>query len=289
MRARLDSDSAGLGDPVGLRLAVTLPAGARVAFPGEGDSLGAWKVLKADPVRRMRDDGWERLERYLKIAGYRLGEIGPDTLRLSGLSAAGESLRFAYSPQRLRITSQIPPGQVDPSSLRDIKDVVRTGRPAWPWLVGAGILTAAGFVLLLRRLRRKKVTLLEAPPVPGPTAEEEFENAIASLLRSGLLEQGRYREFYYGVSSAVRLYLERTHGLPLLESTSSEVIELLSPRIRDREVRNTLRDWLVEGDLVKYARMERLQMEARTYLERSRELVRLLAASVVAPSVGGQS
>jgi hypothetical protein len=52
-----------------------------------------------------------------------------------------------------------------------------------------------------------------------------------------------------------------------------------------------LRDWLAEGDLVKYARMERLQAEARNYLERSRDLVRQLArgtaVSSEAPSTGG--
>jgi hypothetical protein len=164
--------------------------------------------------------------------------------------------------------------------------------PLWPWFAGGALLLAAcGFLgaRLLDRRRRRRAA--EAPVISGPTPEEEFERAIALLLASGILEQGLYREFYYEVSGAVRLYLERVHGLPLLESTSTEVMDWIGGRLSSANERAALRDWLAEGDLVKYARMERLQAEARNYLERSRDLVRQLArgtaVSSEAPSTGG--
>jgi hypothetical protein len=279
LRASLSADSAGLGDAVLLKISTVLPATARAVLPGEGDSLGGWKVLRRGPVETKRDGDWARTEREITIAAYRLGPVGPDTLVAWGVGAAGDSVRLAYAPSQLQITGKIKAGQpVDPASARDIRDVVSTGPPRWPWFVGGAVIMIAGLFALVRFLRARR-RRSEGEFVPsGPTPEEEFERAIARLLASGMLEQGLYREFYYGVSSAVRLYLERVHGLPLLESTSSEVLTLLGPTIPDGPERDALSDWLGEGDLVKYARMERLQAEARNYLDRSLRLVRLLAA-----------
>ncbi len=278
-RALLDPDSAGLGDPVRLTIEVDLPAGSRPVLPGDGDSLGAWKILRAGPVRRVRGDGWERTTREITVAGYRLGRIGPDTLWVGGTGAKGDSLRLAYAPRRLDVRGQLAAGEAaDPSKLKDIRDVVSTGPPRWPWFAAGAAALIAAALLAARRIRSRRRAAAASIEPPGPSAEEEFEAAIARLLADGLLEGGLYREFYYGVSRAVRLYLERTQDLPLLESTSMEVMDLLSPRIEGAGERAALGEWLAEGDLVKYARMERLQAEALSYLERSRGLVRLLAA-----------
>ena len=290
-RASLQADSAGLGDPVVLTLSAVLPSASKALLPGDGDSLGAWRILARGPVTSRRGGAWTRHERELTIAAYRLGAVGPDTLVAWGVGPAGDSTRLAYAPPRLRIMGKMKEGEaVDPSSARDIRDVVSTGPAAWPWILGGGVLAAAGLFLLWRWLRSRRKKGFEAPVPSGPTAEEEFERAIERLLSSGLLEQGLYREFYYGVSSAVRLYLERVHGLPLLESTSTEVLDLLEPRIPGTGERQSLRDWLIEGDLVKYARMERLQAEARNYLDRSLNLVRQLAKGREAsPGVDGSA
>jgi hypothetical protein len=280
LHASLEPDSAGLGDPVTLTITAVLPANAKPLLPGDGDSLGAWKVLRRGPLRSTQAGDWVRHEREITVAAYRLGAVGPDTLFARGVRAAGDTLRLAYAPPRLQVKGVLPEGAaIDPSSARDIRDVVSTGPVVWPWIVGAGAIVLAALLFLWRRLRARRKRILEETIPAGPTPEEEFERAIELLLASGLLEQGFYREFYYRVSGAVRLYLERVHGLPLLESTSSEVDFLLGPRIGGSVERAALRDWLTEGDLVKYARMERLQAEARNYLDRSLNLVRLLASS----------
>ncbi len=289
LRAALSADSAGLGDPVALRITAVLPAGVKPILPGERvDSLGAWKILRRGPTVSRRAGGWVEYRKELTIAAYRLGEVGPDTLTAWGVLGGGDSLRLNYAPPRLAVRGKLAPGAaVDPSSARDIRDVVSTGRAVWPWLLGAGIALVGAALFLWRRFGRRRGMAGEELASPGPTPEEEFAAAIDRLLASGLLEQGFYREFYYGVSGAVRLYLERVHGLPLLESTSTEVISLLGPRIAGEVERAALRDWLGEGDLVKYARMERLQAEARTYLDRSLKLVRLLSGLGRSVEAGG--
>jgi hypothetical protein len=279
-QATLSADSAGLGDPVRLRVEAIVPKGARVAIEMAGDSIQGWRVLHAEPAVQKEEGRFDHWSRDLTVASYRLGAIGPDTLRVRAVTAQGESLRLAYAPRVLHVGGMLKPGDpADPSKARDIRDVLTTGAPIWPRIVAAAVAVLSGIWLFVRRIRRRKGLIPEAELPPRPSPEEEFEAAIASLLAEGLLERGLYREFYYGVSSAVRLYLERKSGLPLLESTSAEVISLLDRGITGEFERVALRDWLSEGDLVKYARMERLQGEANRYLIRSRDLVKTLSKS----------
>jgi len=249
--------------------------------------LGAWKVLRRGGIRRQRSREWERIERTLTIAAYRLGPVGPDTLRLLAVDPGGDSLRLAYAPGPLTVVGTLAADQpADLSSLRDIRDVVSTGPPTWPVLAAGALLLLAGLILFARRMRERRQRGLPVLEPAGPTPEEEFESALEKLIAARLLESGLYREFYYEVSRAVRRYLERRHGLPLLESTSREVLDLLSPRILAGKEREALSEWLLEGDLVKYARMERLQAEARNYLERSKLLVKMLAGQPESASPG---
>jgi hypothetical protein len=285
-------DSAGLGDPVRLRIEAILPAGAIATFPGNGDSIGAWKVLHAPAAEEAGRGEMRRWVREITVAAFRLGWCGPDSIRLFVQLADGDSLRLACEAPGLLIGGELAgAAAIDPASARDIRDVVSTRAPRWPWIAfGAVLLLAVAFFLIRwRRSRRRVGDELVAQKHLSPA--EEFEAAIAKLLASGMLEDGRYREFYYGVSGAVRLYLERLHGLPLLESSSGEVARLLTPKLGDETERSALHGWLHEGDLVKYARMERLQAEALQYLERSRSLVDLLAGSVVPEGVqeGGEA
>lgn len=284
-RVEVSADSVSLGDPVELRMRAVVPSGARPIFPGggraDGDSIGPWRILeRGNPVRR-EQGGWQEVTQTVKFSVYRLGSLGPDTLRLGGTLAGGDSIRLLYAVDPVRVIEQIHPGEgADASKARDIQDVVATGPRRWPYFVAAGGLMLALVIAGLRWLRRRRraaATFVPQAP-PGPTPEEEFESAIERLLASGLLEQGLVREFYYEVSRAVRLYLERVHGLPLLESTSTEVAALLNPRLRAAHERDALVAWLREGDLVKYARLDRLQAEALGYLETSRGLVRVLAS-----------
>lgn len=278
LRATLATDSAGLGDPVRLSVEAIVPAGSRVAIETPGDSIGGWRILGARPPTQKRVGGFDRWRRDLRIASYRLGDVGPDTLRVRAVTSRGESLRLAYAPRALRVGGVLQAGErTDVSKARDIRDVLPTGTPVWPWVIAALAAVGAAAWFAVRRLRARRRAAPEAAVPSGPSPEEEFDAAIAELLAKGLLERGMVREFYYGVSGAVRLYLERKSGLPLLESTSAEVASLLGPRIRGEFERVALGEWLSEGDLVKYARMERLQGEANRYLLHSRDLVKRLS------------
>ncbi|MBD3162409.1 MAG: hypothetical protein GF346_08690, partial [Candidatus Eisenbacteria bacterium] len=279
LRAELEADSAGLGDPVRLKMEAVLPEGFVPAFPGDADSIGAWAVLEAGLPREEGSGEWRRWVRETRITGLSLGWIGPESLRVVAAGAGGDTIRLAAAAPSLHVGGEIPQdAPPDPESARDIRDVVRTGPIVWPYWVAGAILLLVGFVWLIRflRARRREEPAPAARPEPPIDPEREFEEAIRRLLAARHLEEGRVREYYYGISEAVRRYLGRVHGMPLRESSSGEVMRRLGPRIPEETDRDALVAWLREGDLVKYARLDRLQEEARAYLERSRNLARRL-------------
>ena len=284
LRVMLEADSAGLGDPVRLSILADLPSGSVPVFPGRGDSLGGWEILSAGKPRREGSGEWRRWSCDLRIAGLSLGFLGPDSIRLAAVGEEGDTIRLSAAAPALRVGGEIPAeAPPDPASARDIRDVVRTGPIVWPYWLAGGLLAAALFVLLVRYLRSRSRPLPEMPP-PAPLIDplREFEEAIRLLLAARHLEEGRVREYYYGISDAVRRFLGRVHRLPLRESSSAEVMRLLAPRLGAPQDRDLLAAWLREGDPVKYARLDRLQEEARVYLDRSRDLVGRLRPSPAA-------
>ena len=122
------------------------------------------------------------------------------------------------------------------------------------------------------------MSLLEPPPPPLPP-EVAFEQGLAALRARELPEKGLVKEYYAELSLLLRRYLEDRFRFPAVEETRTEVMAGIEhvPGITEQE-RRELFSWLSEGDLVKFARMERMLAEARDAAERASAWVRATAA-----------
>lgn len=119
-------------------------------------------------------------------------------------------------------------------------------------LAGAGIATGAvalvfAAVALARRLRRA-AAVRRLPPKSRALHE------LDALLRRGLPEKGRFKDFYFELALVVRRYVERRHGIRAPRQTTEEF--LASVRGRPEFPQDTVRrlgDFLAAADLVKFA------------------------------------
>lgn len=138
----------------------------------------------------------------------------------------------------------------------DIKDI----RPpvAFPsswmmWmLMVLGILAAGIIVFLLRRVRFSKKEAPLPPPVPA------WEKALAQLVRlkeKQYPQQGRIKEFYVELSLIARQYIEGRFGLNAPDMTTEEFLESLRfSEALDASQKQTLRDFMMSSDMVKFAK-----------------------------------
>jgi hypothetical protein len=146
----------------------------------------------------------------------------------------------------------VPPGPQDKGDIRGIKGVLGPVAlsPLWWWLLAFAVLATA--VALWSERRRKMKGPPPPPPVPADTVALE---KLQTLLTSGLIEESKIKEFYSGLSDAVRGYIETGFECPALERTTGELMRDLRRRslfASDKQV--PLNQLLEECDLVKFAK-----------------------------------
>lgn len=110
----------------------------------------------------------------------------------------------------------------------------------------AGLLIAA-LVILIRRLRHAR-KLRQMSPRQRALLELE------ALVARHLVEEGQIKEFYFELTSVVRRYIERCHGIRAPEQTTEEFLISAGadPRF-PRESLQRLQAFLTAADFVKFA------------------------------------
>lgn len=144
----------------------------------------------------------------------------------------------------------------------------------WPWglLALAIIGCLAWFVRhYLRRppIVKVPVEILSAPVTASETALHKLNN----LEQQRLWDTGQVKAHYAELSMIIREYLESKYHVAALESTTVEILALLTTSDFPANQVTLLRDLLQKTDMVKYAQSEPPAATHEILLEKGRELV----------------
>lgn len=189
----------------------------------------------------------------------------------------GTELQRVDPPDALIIVDSLLPATGDAGDIRGPKapvEVPADYRPLWWALAGvAGLVAmAVGLSYWLNRQRRSGLT----PPRP---AHETALEALARLHAARLLEAERQTEYYVRLTDIVRTYLEGRFDLRAPEMTTEEFL-LAAQRHAQLTVpqRSLLSEFLMQADLVKFARhvptmedAEAAYTSARQFVEATRQ------------------
>lgn len=141
-------------------------------------------------------------------------------------------------------------------------------------LYAAGVvILAAAIVWIIRRLRYIRSQELTTTSRPRAAHEIAYER-LKNIEESGLIEQGRCREFHFAISACLREYLENRFGIPALEMTTEEFLEHSQTReYLPQACRTRVVELLSLSDLVKFAKRDSLIDEMRHVLTSVRRLI----------------
>ena len=279
-RIALPAGEITVGDPVILKLTVTHPPGVVFDYPdatklsapqapaataGQPPADHAEPDASAPPrflVEEVRpveanppnpgETSWT-----IRIRPFAPGDTKLPALVISyRMPGSTEARTVATEPIDLHVMSVLKSDKEEPS---DIRDPWWLPRALWPWIVGVLAALAAFFAgrALWRRWRRRAPVAAPEPARPAPPQEPAYERArreLERLLASGLLAQGRVKEFHVMLSEIVKRFLGSHLGFDALDRTTQEVLADLTRSGIDPAVAERAREFLESCDLVKFAR-----------------------------------
>lgn len=155
--------------------------------------------------------------------------------------------------------------------IRDIRGPKSFADRIWLYLVIVlCILLITGLVFSIVSLRKKK---LDYQPLPLPAHLIAYE-ALSVLEKKDYIHKGQTKAYYVELSDIVRQYLENRFNIRAPEMTTEEfLIKVKEDSILSSEHKGLLRDFLVNCDLVKFARYQPAEQEANLSFASAKRLI----------------
>jgi hypothetical protein len=265
--ATLSTERLAVGDPVTLTLTAYHPAGSTVFFPNIGNGKKIVVRGQASDTRQITERIQES-EAIVHLTSFRIGDWNITTNPV--VCTFSNGTQKAQSLPELILHVQSALNSTNATRLSDIKEIIKPplqiSRKLWVPLAIALLALIAGVLTLL--FLNKPRTILQMPPPQPP-------HIIAQQALIALRGKAWSPEpFFTELSLILRTYLENRFDLHAPESTTEELTRSMTADIRlDIKEQQTLRNFMTQADLVKFARADAEQDVMNTAFSTVEEFV----------------
>jgi hypothetical protein len=277
IKATVDKQKIVIGEPLHLKLEVSVPDSVPFAWPGL-DSLPHFDWLDKGKIDTIVRPGERSYAQYLTLTSFDSGSWAIPRLPF----LVGNKKAFSDS---IRIS--VDYSKTDPSKdFHDIKDIIDIPNPfaRWlGWLVAAATLLSAALVFWLIRKKKllKKLMSLRATPPLSPY--EEAIKHLDELQRQHLPDTGAMKAYYSRVEEILRVYLSRRLDISSFAETSEELIGQLRRLRLPSEIFDGLAEALRMSDFVKFAKYQPGIADSDQYYRAVRAAIESLEQRVAVP------
>jgi len=276
------ADSVTVGDPILFRASGAGPLTGTLVLPEFVDSIGPFSILDTTPAVWTEETDRREFVQEGRLVLFETGlHESPRVPLLWAREDADTAVAYA-STQSVFVRSLLPETldlsepQAALAELREVKSVVALERDwTWAWIAAGALLALALMLWIWRRRRRIDEPLsLEERTKPLLAPDAAFLQGLRQLEEREFLANGELKNYYAGLSLLLRGYLEGRFSLFAVEATRAEILPQLgeAPRLSDED-REQLAGWLLESDLVKFAKMNRGLADAKAQTDSMRDWV----------------
>ena len=254
VQATIAPATATIGTRVRYELTVSAPAGLSIVVAQPAEKIGDLDIVDFgtdEPVKTA--DGRVVFHRWWQVVAW---TAGPHVVASPRVQYRGPGDELADVPGQdvtLTVESLLTrtPDATDVRELKPPEAIPIDWRPYW-WIGG----TLAALALLAFAVHRLLARRRRAPAAAPRLAPDVVARAALEALRARrLAERGAFKDLYSALSDIVRRYLEDRFQVRAPEMTTEE---FLAATARDGRLapphRRLLGEFLVESDLVKFAR-----------------------------------
>lgn len=281
--ATLSTNRIHLGDTVTLQLQVRHDPADRITWP-ELNRDRAIIVRRNPPAdtsqRGQAAKSWE-------LTSMQIGTHAVATSSVVFTRADGSTTAVLVPALSLRVDSLLNGTNTTPRDIKDLARWPRAGLQSAFLMLGLVALAAVAVALLAlfwRRRAQRPALVRETPP------HERALQALAELRARGWIGTEHVEPFYVELSAIVRRYLEDRFRLRAPEQTTEEFIRAATTsRLLSVEHQQLVVAFLLQSDLVKFARHHPAAADMEAALVAAEQLVRETAPLPAATPLTGDA
>jgi uncharacterized repeat protein (TIGR01451 family) len=274
LRATVDRAVAEPGDIITFTISAEYQSDVTLELPEVADKLSAFRIVDSSLSPPIREDGHFTTERSYKLQADIAGSyvVEPITVPYSFPDGKQDVVK---TPKIFIEIESILAKEDDVEDIRDIKPPMVVSylyRTIFSVLaVLFGLILVVVFIRMLVAWRRNRA---EARKMALRPAHEEALEALEMLLNKRLVEKGRMKKFCFEISIIFRRYMQARFGIPALDLTTEEIIPRVEEDgISEESLRQIIREFLVDTDLVKFAKYAPTVDEMKTILQHTRTFI----------------
>lgn len=259
VQSTIDRDTIKIGEQITYKMEVEADRSSKVVFP-QGQSFLPLEVIDSTAIDTFLTDNKYKLTREYPLTQFDSGAytIPKQTIIIDGEGFYSDSFNIKVNSV---VVDTLKQNLYPIKPALDIKP--STVIPTWLWWV-IGILILGFLIYYFWRTRKKIIEKKkELPP---------YEKAIQTLrMLDGNqdLESGNMKEYYSGLSNAIKRYIDEKIDGNALESTTNEFIEMLKMYQKEKQI--YLKSQVIDGleailkraDLAKFAGIQTDKLTAR--------------------------
>ncbi len=270
VKASVGRDQVTLGEQFQLLITVHHDDGYTVSDPDVGKMLGDFVVVES---YKGEDEG-ATLEFRYTLAGFKLDRATIASIEVGYIDPAGRPGKLATDPIGIAIVGTVPEGETEIKGIRGMVEI-EPRMALWLKIViwlGAIILAIA---IAWWQLRKRRTVGIEEPVEKPPPPSVVALAALQRLVKSDLLFQKRYKEFYFALSEIIRRFLSGRLRFSAEDMTTTEIEFAMRDDPISREFTATTQEVLRFSDMVKFAKLIPSDPENDEIIEKARNTIEL--------------
>ncbi len=265
----VDRTSLQLGELLTLTLTAERDKNEKLLFPAPDASFGDFEL------RDMRAEQEEKNGRIIEKKQYSLQVFKLGTVvvpQLVVILATDTAIKKLTDSVSVIVKSSLLP-----SDTADIQDIhgplsLPLSRLFWVVIVLVVVLLIVSLLLFDRFVRKRRKVFVPPPPPPEPPLNV-FNREIEGLISAHHLDKGEVKEFHLKLSEILRRFLGARYNFEALESTTTELSQMLKSKGVDAAVMRKLDSFASINDPVKFAKWIPTNDISEALVDAAREIV----------------
>ncbi|HRP02909.1 MAG TPA: hypothetical protein PLE30_09715 [Candidatus Kapabacteria bacterium] len=273
----IDTNNLLIGEQFTLKLEVESKTGFMLVWPQFTDTLGKFEIIKRGSIDTLKKNNQLILTQKLKLTSFEAGThiIEPFTF-VYEKSGSGNLMTTISNSLPVTFTTMA----IDTSA--DIKDIKKpiefpiTFDEVLPYIIytAAAIILLIVIILAYKKFKKKPKEEVIRYDATIPADLEALE-ALKSLSNEKLWQKSLYKEHYTKLSEILRTFVHRRYHISTFEATSDEVLKELESKDVPLDAVNYLKEIFYLADMVKFAKMQPIDIENNAALENSYKFVNM--------------